>query len=514
MKKIIFILVIFNLVFYASLILKNSETYSGNLNLPSLIRLTNGVNDRNPSCGVVNSQFYGVNGKDWSFLVFERIFGTSSNIIVTKIGTVGPLDTGYYLTNNSFINKNPCITHNTPQYPANPTKALAVWETNKNGSWDIYASRYNIASGWSAPFSIDSSLTNKTNARVSYFDSTFIAIVYQNRISIRFKRYNYETNSITFDTNLTIPELQNCSNPNVMACNSFSYKNICITYEKEITAGRKAVYYTLGNIANNIITWSTPDTIAYTGSNRNSEFIEGYYSGAICYFESNRTGDWNVYKTRLDFSNGTKTLVPVITNNGFDDYSYAGSDLPLGIKNEVHSFYGYLRKSPANIKAVIREAIFGSGGDSMIVNIGNDTNYKSKLIRTTIYWESCVRGWVIFNKDSLGAGIQSGIYGTYYTGCPMNIENNGTVVNYSLFQNYPNPFNAKSNIKYQISKISDVQIKIFDILGREIAILVNEKLNPGTYEVTFDGSNLPSGVYFYKLSAGNFTETKKLTLLK
>jgi hypothetical protein len=514
MKKIIFILVIFYLVFQASLILKNSETYSGNLYLPSLIRLTNGVNDRNPDCGSVSDNSYGTNGRDWSFMVFERITGSSSNIMVTKIGAIGPLDTGFYLTNNSFINKNPCITHNTPQYPANPTKALTVWETNKNGSWDIYASRYNIATGWSAPFPIDSSVINKTNARVSYFDSTFIAITYQSGNSIRFKKYNYETNSFILDTNLTFSEFSNFSNPNVMTCNSFSYKNVCITYEKEITAGRKAVYYTLGNIVNNIITWSAPDTIAYTGANRNSEFIEGYYSGAICYFESNRTGDWNVYKTSLNFSNGTKTLVPVITNNGFDDYSYGGSDLPLGIKNQVHSFYGYLRKSNSNIKAVIRGGWFGSGGDSMIVNIGNDTNYKSKLIRTSIYWESCVRGWIIFNKDSLSAGIQSGIYGTYYTGCPMNIENNSTVVNYSLYQNYPNPFNAKSNIKYQISKISDVQIKIFDILGREIATLVNEKLQPGSYEVTFDGSNLASGVYFYKLSAGNFTETKKLTLLK
>jgi hypothetical protein len=58
------------------------------------------------------------------------------------------------------------------------------------------------------------------------------------------------------------------------------------------------------------------------------------------------------------------------------------------------------------------------------------------------------------------------------------------------------------------------QLKIYDITGREVKTLVNEQLQPGTYEVTFDGSNLPSGVYFYQLRAGDFTETKKLILLK
>ncbi len=62
--------------------------------------------------------------------------------------------------------------------------------------------------------------------------------------------------------------------------------------------------------------------------------------------------------------------------------------------------------------------------------------------------------------------------------------------------------------------MSNVKLVIYDILGKEIQILVNEQLQPGTYEVTFDGSNLPSGIYFYKLTSGNFTATKKLVLLK
>jgi len=84
----------------------------------------------------------------------------------------------------------------------------------------------------------------------------------------------------------------------------------------------------------------------------------------------------------------------------------------------------------------------------------------------------------------------------------------------SLSQNYPNPFNPSTNIRYQITNNRFVLIKIYDITGKEITTLVNEKQSPGTYEVKFDADNLPSGVYLYKLNAGDYSETKKMILLK
>jgi hypothetical protein len=94
---------------------------------------------------------------------------------------------------------------------------------------------------------------------------------------------------------------------------------------------------------------------------------------------------------------------------------------------------------------------------------------------------------------------------------------------YNLYQNYPNPFNALTKITFDIPSNGfpiktfgndRVVLKIYDILGKEITTLVNEQLNPGTYEVTFYGTNLPSGIYFYRLTAGDFVVTKKLILLK
>jgi len=83
-----------------------------------------------------------------------------------------------------------------------------------------------------------------------------------------------------------------------------------------------------------------------------------------------------------------------------------------------------------------------------------------------------------------------------------------------LFQNYPNPFNPTSVIRYQTAKAGLVSLKVYDILGREVATLVNEVKNPGTYECTFNGAKLSSGVYFYQLKAGNYTASRKFIILK
>ena len=114
-------------------------------------------------------------------------------------------------------------------------------------------------------------------------------------------------------------------------------------------------------------------------------------------------------------------------------------------------------------------------------------------------------GWAI----QAGGGLSkySNLSGIFKSG-------NDIPAHFSLSQNYPNPFNPSTNIKYQIAMNSYAKLTVYDILGKEVVILVNEKLQPGTYEVNWDASNQPSGVYFYKLQAGNYTETKKMILMK
>ncbi len=94
-----------------------------------------------------------------------------------------------------------------------------------------------------------------------------------------------------------------------------------------------------------------------------------------------------------------------------------------------------------------------------------------------------------------------------------NISSN-VLEDFKLYQNYPNPFNPTTKIRFDIAREGDVKIIVYDIQGRELQTLVNESLQPGAYEASFEGSGLNSGVYFYKLMADGFTETKRMLLVK
>ncbi|MBS4028275.1 MAG: T9SS type A sorting domain-containing protein, partial [Ignavibacteriales bacterium] len=86
---------------------------------------------------------------------------------------------------------------------------------------------------------------------------------------------------------------------------------------------------------------------------------------------------------------------------------------------------------------------------------------------------------------------------------------------FELNQNYPNPFNPVTNLSFVIRHSSFVSLKVYDILGKEVAMLIHSKLmDAGKYDIKFDGSKIPSGIYFYQLRAGNFSETKKMVLMK
>jgi hypothetical protein len=122
-------------------------------------------------------------------------------------------------------------------------------------------------------------------------------------------------------------------------------------------------------------------------------------------------------------------------------------------------------------------------------------------IKLTVYSNTnAVLDTITFNKPPLGI-----------------TSNNGIIANsYKLYQNYPNPFNPLTKIKFDVlqGNNTNVSLVVSDMEGKTIATLVNEQLNNGTYEVTFDGSKLSSGTYFYRLQAGNFSEVKKLMLVK
>jgi photosystem II stability/assembly factor-like uncharacterized protein len=132
---------------------------------------------------------------------------------------------------------------------------------------------------------------------------------------------------------------------------------------------------------------------------------------------------------------------------------------------------------------------------------------------TQNYWYMCLAK---FQKAKLWSGSSGGKVWWTLIQEPVGISTNEQIEpkEFKLFQNYPNPFNPTTVISYKLVVNSYTKLVVYDILGHEIATLVNEQLKPGTYEVEFDGRNYSSGVYYYKLIMGDYVQTRKMVLLK
>jgi photosystem II stability/assembly factor-like uncharacterized protein len=147
------------------------------------------------------------------------------------------------------------------------------------------------------------------------------------------------------------------------------------------------------------------------------------------------------------------------------------------------------------------------GGLNWVIhNLNYNTNF-SKL-----FFSSINTGWAVGDSGVILKSTNGGV--------TIGVNQISTEIpqSFSLHQNYPNPFNPTTKIRFDMPSGSVdehiVKLCIYDILGKEVTVLVNEELNPGVYEVDFDGINLPSGIYYYSLSAGSFTQTKKMVLIK
>jgi len=189
------------------------------------------------------------------------------------------------------------------------------------------------------------------------------------------------------------------------------------------------------------------------------------------------------------------------------------------------SFKGWYKFSP-------------QGNDQLYIVVGMLDTDSSVVGAGAFSYLSAVSSWTEFDipiyynpgtPDPVQTFISIGIYDSTgqpttnsfaliddlsFTG-PSAVEQiSGLPKDFSLRQNYPNPFNPSTNIEYTLPEASFVQIKVYDILGNEVATLVNEEQSAGTYRADFSGSDLASGLYIAKLQAGNYSKTIKMSLLK
>jgi len=327
-----------------------------------------------------------------------------------------------------------------------------------------------------------------------------------------------------------------------------------------------SIYFTTNAGAN----WYLRDVnTSYYSSYRQIEFVNfnvGYYlSGGHLYRTTNNGISWTDYYTTIGIKHisfpdeltgweaGTYTLPyppPYGTNYAeIRKTTNGGINWSVQISTQENSYLIY-RVFFRNINTgfyndfsswSIRKTVNGGTNYLSVTNGGSYKNYYAmnfpsgntgwligdQIIKTTDggisfntitntpFPVNSFKG-IFFLNDNTGwlVGLNGVIIKTQ-TGGITNIIKIGIIVKeYKLEQNYPNPFNPITNIKFSILNSENVKIVVYDLMGREVHTLVSEKLQPGTYETSFDGSKLTSGVYFYRMITKDYSETRKMIILK
>lgn len=205
----------------------------------------------------------------------------------------------------------------------------------------------------------------------------------------------------------------------------------------------------------------------------------------------------------------TNVYISVVIYENNIIYSQAGNSSCTGGSNYVHKY-------------LVRAMVNGDVGESLNTGTWASGTTKNASWNYTLpgNWvdTNCFFGvFTYFNSGSLSTNSYVLQTGKGSVTAPLtSIGNNGfeTPDAYTLFQNYPNPFNPTTNIKFSIPKDGNASLKIYDVLGNEVSTYFDTYLKSGIYNVVFDGAGLSSGVYFYKLVAGNFSETKRMIITK
>jgi hypothetical protein len=254
-------------------------------------------------------------------------------------------------------------------------------------------------------------------------------------------------------------------------------------------AGSEAGWNNAMWLVGNNLWFGTNNTRVYYSTNFGTSWLFGATTGTV-----------NGYSVTFNTGGGIgfagQTVAVKSTNGGanWSTFTLPGSGTCYSFNNVLDRFW-YCR------------------GTGVYWSSNNGANFASQFADTGTYIAmnlkldgQIIRGWAVTSNGRIAR------YHELISGISNN--QNNMPENYSLLQNYPNPFNPSTKISFSLPKAGDVKLVVFDILGREIATLVNGFTGAGNHTVDFNAANLSSGVYLYKIQAGDFTETRKMILMK
>ena len=397
------------------------------------------------------------------------------------------------LTNDPASSWNPSVT-------VSGSVVHVVWQDDRNGNTEIYYKRSIDEGGnWEADTRLTNNASSSVSPSVTVSGPAVHVVWFDNRDGneeIYYKRSLDFGGSWGTDIRMT-NNTAISRNPSVTASGSAAH----VVWEDN-REGNWEIYYK-GSIDEGV-NWD-PDT-RLTNNTANSWYpsvsssgsdvhivwsddrdgnLEIYYKGSI-----NKGVNWDA-DTRLT-NNSAASRTPSVTVSG-QAVHVVWDDRRGGASGEIY----YKRSTDAGVSWI--------ADTQLTVNFASQ-NPSVSISGTAVYvvWKDYRDGnWEIYSKQNP-------------TGNPVGIINiNSEIPNeFSLGQNYPNPFNPATKIKFELRNTSFTNLVIYDGLGREVETIVNEQLNAGSYEADWNASNFPSGVYFYKLTTGDFSKTNKMLLIK
>lgn len=444
------------------------------------------------------------NGYSW--LVYERHNGGSSDIVIRKAM--------YSSYGNEIL-----ITNSSGSLNINPTvdNKILVWQSNAGGNWDLYYSIKINDSSWSSPILMDSSADDETNPYVvnnpwEQGQNNYSYLVYKRNNSIRFKRYKTSTGIWDNDTLVTDGTYED-TNPLVSSSGNSTQFGVVFLRKLSGSVSKLNQRVFHENYTGAPVSWEDVYEI-YQPNSQNNLLISYLFP----------TSEFIVYS--YDTLNSTHMLgfrlmgqdaKEVITKNIPGKHLYGkGSAMDIPIDNGFYFFNVFSALSRYSdsmcITFVNNPGSFNENPYYKKIYLG-DTNTVTKFdVSQAIFSQNYFRIKTVWEKFS---GNRTELVESYMTDLFSSIiNNNSEVQGFYLEQNYPNPFNPKTVIRYSLIGNRHVSLKVFDALGKEVATLINKEQSAGSYSVTFNAGNLPSGVYFYRLESEGVKEIRRMLLVK
>ena len=436
------------------------------------------------------------------YYTFEAHKGYSSSVY---LGQYSPATDSFSIvanvTNDNFMNVNPKLLYSNDS-------VFIIYQTNKNGNWDI-AYRVYLNNQLSPVYYAADSSADEINPVVTTINELF------------WSRYNqsvsYEKGNSVFIKDVHIPnsiEIEifkgNDSTKYTQVSqefNSYDQSYYYITARKVVSGKSFIVYkqYSTNGWGNEII-------LVNTGTCRHPKIHQ--HDGFLPVLSY--TDDINGKSNIILIENLSQ---PIDTLELFDYPLYNYDNLwtlaPLIVtkKQQFYNYVPYTYSASKNDSLFVRlnkwDMIYGQS-DTLLYTKLNDNNLNMGSFGSTGEYEIYYTVW----QDSISGHIQ--LFGKRYLYPLGGVNDKNSPSTFTLYQNYPNPFNPGTVINFKLLHRDKVTINIYDIMGRQVCILLNEDKPAGSYSLNFDSKkfNLSSGVYFYRLITGGYSAVKKMLLLK